>query len=106
MPVAAIRAHIMSALLFTAAPTPAQTWPAKPMRIVVGFVPGGGIGTEYVARVPADGYTLLQSAPVCALIWASKPTPPKSWHSNRTGSFSRRVQPWCLHAGYRVTHWR
>ena len=67
-----------------------QTDPAKPVRIVVGFVPGGGsdfiarlvsqkiteplgravlidnrpgaggvIATEYVARQPADGYTLL-----------------------------------------------
>ena len=67
-----------------------QTYPAKPVRIVVGFVPGGGsdfiarlvsqkiteplgravlidnrpgaggvIATEYVARQPADGYTLL-----------------------------------------------
>ncbi len=68
----------------------AQSYPAKPVRIVVGFVPGGGsdfiarlvsqkiteplgrsvlidnrpgaggvIATEYVARQPADGYTLL-----------------------------------------------
>lgn len=67
-----------------------QPYPAKPVRIVVGFVPGGGsdfiarlvsqkiteplgrtvlidnrpgaggvIATEYVARQPADGYTLL-----------------------------------------------
>ena len=68
----------------------AQAYPTKPVRIVVGFVPGGGsdfiarvvsqkiadplgrtvvvdnrpgaggvIATEYVARQPADGYTLL-----------------------------------------------
>lgn len=69
---------------------PAQTYPTKPVRMIVGFVPGGGsdfiarlvaqkiteplgrtvivenrpgaggaIATEYVARLPADGYTLL-----------------------------------------------
>src|SRR6476661_4153086 len=68
----------------------AQTYPAKPLRMMVPFAPGGGtdviarylaagmsesmgrqvvvdnrggangiIGTEIVARAPADGYTLL-----------------------------------------------
>jgi tripartite-type tricarboxylate transporter receptor subunit TctC len=68
----------------------AQSWPAKPLRMVVPFAPGGGtdviaryvaaglteslgrqvivdnragangiVGTEIVARAPADGYTLL-----------------------------------------------
>lgn len=72
---------------------PAQPYPAKAVRIVVGFPPGGGtdvatravsqkltetlgqqvvvenrpgaasnIGAEYVARSPADGYTLLMGS--------------------------------------------
>ena len=80
------------ALLATLSPalTHAQAWPAKPVRVVVAFAPGGGadivgraisqhlterlgqpfvvenrggaggmIGTELVAKAPADGYTLL-----------------------------------------------
>lgn len=80
------------ALLATLSPalTHAQAWPAKPVRVVVAFAPGGGadivgraisqhlterlgqpfvvenrggaggmIGTDLVAKAPADGYTLL-----------------------------------------------
>ena len=76
----------------------AQTWPAKPIRVVVPFPPGGGtdivartvtpkmaeilgqqfvienragaggnIGTELVARSPADGYTLLVASASTAI---------------------------------------
>jgi tripartite-type tricarboxylate transporter receptor subunit TctC len=85
---------ILGFLVASAALVPAlalaQAWPAKPVRVVVAFAPGGGadivsraisqhlterlgqpfvvdnrggaggmIGTEIVAKAPADGYTLL-----------------------------------------------
>ena len=86
--------HVVSAVLFAAAaPSHAQTYPLKPVRIVVGFAAGGptdvigrllsqkltekwgqpvvveprtgaggNIAAEFVARSPADGYTLLVPA--------------------------------------------
>ena len=81
------------ALVALAQPAAAQAWPAKPLRIVVNFPPGGAadviaravapglgealgqqvvienrpgaggnIGADAVAKVPADGYTLLMSS--------------------------------------------
>src|SRR6266567_3345265 len=35
----------------------AQQYPSKPVKIIVGFAPGGG--SEYAIKSPADGYTLL-----------------------------------------------
>jgi tripartite-type tricarboxylate transporter receptor subunit TctC len=80
----------VGAALLSVATASAQTWPAKPVRIILPFAPGGStdlqarllakkytdtlgqafvvdnragasgmIGTEAVARAPADGYTLL-----------------------------------------------
>jgi tripartite-type tricarboxylate transporter receptor subunit TctC len=87
-------------ILALAAPAAAlaQTWPAKPVRVVVPFPPGGGtdivartvtpkmaeilgqpfvienragaggnIGTEAVAKSPADGYTLLVASASTAI---------------------------------------
>jgi tripartite-type tricarboxylate transporter receptor subunit TctC len=76
--------------LILAAPASAETWPARPIRLMVPFAPGGGtdilartiapqlqgrlgqplvienkpgagstIGSDIVAKAPADGYTLL-----------------------------------------------
>src|SRR5215831_3982784 len=87
----AVRSGIVIMLAFAMpAIVEAQTWPIKPVRIIVGVPPGGtsdtsariiaprlaerlgqqilienrpgannGIATEYVARSPADGYTIL-----------------------------------------------
>jgi tripartite-type tricarboxylate transporter receptor subunit TctC len=43
---------IFAALLVGASPAPAQTWPAKPVRILVGFAPGGS--TDLTARIFAQ----------------------------------------------------
>ena len=78
----------------SAAQAQAQTWPAKPIRLVIGFAPGGAadfvartlseplgralgqqvvvenragagssLAADFVAKAPADGYTLLIASP-------------------------------------------
>jgi tripartite-type tricarboxylate transporter receptor subunit TctC len=97
---------VFGATLLSVATASAQTWPAKPVRIILPFAPGGStdlqarllakkytdslgqafvvdnragasgmIGTEAVARAPADGYTLLftsASLSVNTTLFASK----------------------------------
>ncbi|SIR30172.1 tripartite tricarboxylate transporter substrate binding protein [Pseudacidovorax sp. RU35E] len=89
------RRGLLAGLLLAAAlPALAQSYPTKPIRVIVPYAPGGvvdvqaravtarmavelgqpivveakpgangNIGAEFVARAPADGYTLLVSAP-------------------------------------------
>jgi len=80
--------------LLGAGPAMAQAWPAKPVRLVIGFAPGGAadyvartiaeplgrvlgqtvtvenragagssLAADFVAKAPADGYTLLIASP-------------------------------------------
>jgi tripartite-type tricarboxylate transporter receptor subunit TctC len=91
------RLFIILALIVSHA-AQAQTWPAKPVRVIVPFPPGGGtdivartvtpkmaeilgqpfvidnragaggnIGTDFVAKSPADGYTLLVASASTAI---------------------------------------
>src|SRR5688572_17830033 len=86
-----VTAALLATLCFAGAAS-AQQYPARPIRMVIGFPPGGGtdivgrivaqkltdalgqqvlpdnrggaagqIGTEIVAKAPADGYTVLMA---------------------------------------------
>ena len=90
----AARTTLLLGLITAAATAGAQTWPAKPIRLVIGFAPGGAadyvartiadplsralgqtvnvenragagssLAADFVAKAPADGYTLLIASP-------------------------------------------
>ncbi len=90
----ALIAVAIGGLLGGAASTMAQSWPAKPIRLVIGFAPGGAadyvartiadplgrllgqsvvvenragagssLAADFVAKAPADGYTVLIASP-------------------------------------------
>src|SRR5688572_30575707 len=47
-----MRTLLLALISLTCFPAAAQTWPTKPIQIIVPFVPGGG--TDLLARVVAD----------------------------------------------------
>ncbi len=98
---------VLAAGLLAASGAFAQTWPAKPVKLIVGFPPGGTtdvlarmvaskladklgqpvvvdnragasgmIGSDAVAKAPADGYTLLFSSSTLATYQALYPKVP------------------------------
>jgi tripartite-type tricarboxylate transporter receptor subunit TctC len=93
--------------MFASAPANAQPYPSRPVHLVVGFTPGGGvdinarllavrlaemlgqpvvvdnkpgagtnIANEFVAKAPADGYTLLFNSPAVAINMSLTRNPP------------------------------
>lgn len=90
----AVLATLLLGLAGASGPVLAQAWPAKPIRLVIGFAPGGAadyvartiadplgkllgqtvtvenragagssLAADFVAKAPADGYTLLIASP-------------------------------------------
>ena len=53
----AVRTLAAAVMLVSAAPVPAQQYPARPVRIMVGYSPGGGVDTT--ARFMAQAFTEL-----------------------------------------------
>ncbi|MBI2292682.1 MAG: tripartite tricarboxylate transporter substrate binding protein [Betaproteobacteria bacterium] len=58
----AVAASLLALAAFSAGPAGAQSYPSKPVRIMVGYVPGGGVDTT--ARIVAAALTELWGAQV------------------------------------------
>ena len=55
-------AGVLFAAITAVTPAIAQDWPTRPIKLLVGFGPGGG--TDIAARIVADGLTEVLGQPV------------------------------------------
>jgi tripartite-type tricarboxylate transporter receptor subunit TctC len=56
-----VRAALLAALLCACAPSAAQTWPQRPVRVIVNVTAGGGV--DNVARIAAQHYSAMWGQP-------------------------------------------